>query len=145
MRGFKGPGFEANFAEQADAMMRESGEIMADETIDKSKPALVHLAAVDPRTAIQQGWESLRSATKVAVAGVGSEQVRSTLRRVQLLADKGLLDPSAAELVRGLRALVVAARDPNQIVPASSAAAFVAATTNLERALNEAVEGDIGR
>lgn len=144
MRGLKGPGFEASFAEQADAVMRESGEIAAEGTGGETQTALDYLAARDPRRAIQDGWDLLRSATKDAVAKVGSEPVSSTERRVALLADKGLLDPSAAALVRGLRALVVAARDPKQVVTASSAAAFVAAATNLQRALEKAVEGRFG-
>jgi hypothetical protein len=143
MRGFKGPGFEASFAEQADAVMRDSSVIAADGRADESQTAL-DLAARDPRRAIQEGWDSLRSATKDAVKKVGSEPVSSNEARVKLLADKGLLDPAAASLVRGLRALVVAARDPKQVVTASSAAAFVAAETNLERALKKAVEGRFG-
>jgi hypothetical protein len=138
LRTFKAAGAEMTFAERIDEAMRETGKLtqaLVDQVANERRAYLSRLAAIDPRKAIRDSWDIVREGAQDVARRRGMTW-STTKHFAEKLGGEGVLSSMMVELILDLRNLRYDMADQEQQeVTATTAAAYVAAATNLADAL----------
>lgn len=115
----KGPGFQADFREQAARALETASAISGDAAEpDAETKTLISQAAKDPWWVVRQSWRRVRAAARAAAGGHLGDGI-TTPGRVKALSAQGLVGEDAYRLAQTLSRGYFSMKDnPGQITPA---------------------------